>query len=94
MKKLIILITLFFVTSCASFEEHVREIKQEKYQARLKEYTAQCSSLGLKPGTVDFNVCVDRKQDIYNARAQTMYKIKMQCIIDGGVWIGHKCDKD
>ena len=77
MKKLIILITLFFVNSCASFESHVREMQNKNMKSRLAEnkvvmqklktkFIEKCSSLGLKIGTTEHNVCVDRKMDNAN----------------------------
>jgi hypothetical protein len=91
MRILLLILTLFILASCTAFEAHVKEIKDKNRAARLQKFNIQCSGLGLKNGTVAHNVCVDRKKDIYNVKAEAEYKIQSQCIIDGGVWIGYKC---
>ena len=90
MKIVLFLLSLLFISNCA-FHEHLKEIRDERKATLLQKFNSQCSGLGLKIGTVAHNVCVDRKKDIYNVKAQTQYKIQSQCIIDGGVWIGYKC---
>ncbi len=88
MKKTIIITLCLFIWSCGYFQENLAKQRA----ARINKFNNECTSLGLKPDSVQHNVCVDRKKDIYNAREQAYDKLMMQCIVDGGRWLGYKCD--
>ena len=77
MKTIILVSSLFLLSNCSSFESHVREMQNKNMKSRLAEHRVimqklntkfidKCSSLGLKIGTTEHNLCVDRKKDNAN----------------------------
>ena len=77
MKTILLVSSLFLLSSCSSFESHVREMQNKNIKTRVAEQRVvlqkvhqkikeKCTSLGLKIGTTEHNVCVDRKIDNVN----------------------------
>ena len=77
MKTILLVSSLFLLSRCSSFESHVREMQNKNIKTRVAEQRVvlqkvrqkikeKCTSLGLKIGTTEHNVCVDRKIDNVN----------------------------
>ena len=89
MKNVILIPSLFLLSSCSSFESHGREMQNKNMKKILAEHRLlmqelkqkffeKCTNLGLKIGTTEHNVCVDRKMDNANLTigiANGMYQI-------------------
>ncbi len=63
--KILLIIFVLSLSGCVSYEELAAEQRETNRQIvqKIKEI---CSGLGLKSGTTEYNVCVDRKIDNIN----------------------------
>ena len=99
MKKLFLMFCLFFISNCASIDNHFAELRAERENYRKN----LCINKGYNQNTDTFRLCLQNLKlqsqvNEANRKARNsnskVYMMRQQCNIDGGVMIGNTCDKD